>query len=119
MKNLTKLGKNTLLCTLLLSGTAYGQDTFQTFGQELNRATLDSAIRYELLKPMVINLQKANVQYQKENTEQGLQMRFMSFGHELEKTSFANELKAEKRKTRTARAVAIGLALLAIIAGAK
>ena len=58
-----------MLCTLLVSGTAFAQDTYQILEPDLNLATLDSAIRYELLKPVVTALKTENLHLGQENLQ--------------------------------------------------
>jgi len=114
-----KLGTNTLtlLLLMLLAGTVSGQDTNLTLKQRFDQAVLDSAIRYEMLKPVVNSLQKVNEQQRKENNELRLQNRLMSFQSDNDKVLFAQQIKAVKRKTKKLvfAGVVVGLVLGALI----
>lgn len=60
--------KNTLpLWLILLCGTAYAQSTAEILQKRYDQAVLDSAIRYEYLKPIAYNLQLENKHLIQEN----------------------------------------------------
>ena len=90
----------TLLLLILMAGTASGQNTNLTLKQRFDQAVLDSAIRYEMLKPVVNSLQKVNEQQRKENNDLRLQHRLMSFQSSNDKLLFAEELKKVRRRTK-------------------
>jgi outer membrane lipopolysaccharide assembly protein LptE/RlpB len=116
--NMKKPGTLTwIVPMLLLTGIACAQHFEQELETRYVRSLEDSLVRYELLKPLTFNLQKANVYREKENQELRMQLRIVSFSWEQEKASFAKQLEAEKRKKwkRIATGIAAGFVLRSIM----
>lgn len=111
MRNAGRLTTILLLC-VLRAGIACAQDTATAFSRKYEESLLDSLIRYEMLKPIAYNLQKENVQIQNEKYAVQMQLQIMSFRCEQQSESFAQQIKAERRRTRKRIIVAAGTALL-------
>ncbi|WP_215237629.1 hypothetical protein [Dyadobacter helix] len=90
----------TAFCLAAPALTAYGQLTDEILKDRFNQAVLDSAVRYELLKPLTANLQKQSLHLQKENHALSMQVQIMSFRLSTLQNIFAQQLTAERRKRR-------------------
>jgi hypothetical protein len=98
-KNMKKPGILTWIVPMLLwTGIACAQHSERELETRYVQSLEDSLVRYELLKPATYNLQQTNVHREKENQELRMQLRIMSFNHEIERSSFARQIKAAEKK---------------------
>jgi hypothetical protein len=83
--------------------------------RQFQQAVLDSAIKYEMLKPRLYSLQKVNFHLEQRIVAMESKERLGEDLHQLEITGFQQQIKSERRRRR--RHVAAAL-LLGIAAGA-
>jgi len=97
----------------LLSGQIIAQDLTQKSTAKFNQAVLDSAILYEFLKPVALNLQLENKQLIKENLALRLTVKLTAVLTDQEKRKSDEKLATLKKKLKRTRRIAIGLGILA------
>jgi len=84
------------LTAILLSLTACAQ----TFEERYERALLDTAIRYELIKPAFYNLQSAYDWKRKEADSLRMQITQLRMQYTVREKAYGKELETVRRKSR-------------------
>lgn len=92
-----------ILSALILSfGLGLSQSTAQTFEELLQAryvtALQDSAVKYELIKPRMVTLQKSFGFIEQENQALKSERRFLSFQQDALKINFETSLADERKK---------------------
>ena len=88
-----------LLWLILHCGIACAQNTAEILKTKFDQAVLDSAIRYEYLKPVAYNLQLENKHLIQENLALRIQNDFKDKDAQLAARSFKIRLEAIRRKS--------------------
>jgi len=102
MKNGNKSGKFILILSILslLTGTLSAQNTNEIFEKRYEEALLDSAIRYEALKPVTFHLQLENRHLLKANLELRILVDLREKQQELIVKKFNAQLADLRKQTR-------------------
>lgn len=101
----------TTLLMILFGGIAYAQSLERELETRYVRSLEDSLVRFELLKPIALNLEHAYVYKEKEAQSLRMQLQIMSFSIQYERASFAKQIAAEKRRKKRVLAL-VGLAVV-------
>lgn len=117
MKHGRRLGKSILILAILslLTGTLYGQTTSELLKKRYEQALLDSAIRYEALKPVTFHLQLENQHLIKSNLELRIQMDFKDKKEAETQKFYLAQLAALRKKNRARFGLGAGLGALAAV----
>ena len=102
MKLIWLLTKTTTVC-LVLSVTAFGQCTPGTWPEGYHQALLDTAIRYELLKPALLNLKKSHEYLSRENESLRQAIRLRDLQTQLLIQHYEALLAGAERRRKRAR----------------
>ncbi|WP_353720291.1 hypothetical protein [Dyadobacter sp. 676] len=94
----------------------WSPSTGQTFEQLLKQkyviALQDSAVKYELIKPRMVTLQKSYGFIEQQNQALKNEQRFLSFQHEALKINFEASLADQRKKKYVWGACGVGLGVL-------
>lgn len=102
MKTLLRLTRITMIC-LSTCATAFGQLTPGIWPEGYQEALLDTAIRYELLKPALLNLKKSHEYLSRENESLRQAIRLRDLQTQLLIQHYEALLAGAERRRKRAR----------------